>query len=290
MKGNCDLVKCQICQQEMSFGRIKRHISSRHKEISVEKYIKQYWQTLPLHKPCEICSENIVYKYQTCSKECQSIKASKERKGISKPEGFMSKEHKDKLSKSMVGKKGGFTGYKHSEETKQIQSENIKLVKPHKGCKHSEETKQIQSKKRKEWYSIEGNEPWTKNNPHSSETIKKIFQKRKSNKLETFVSYILDKNNIKYDFQFFLSRNGICKSYDFKIKDSNILLEIDGDYWHGNPKLEKHFYKIDEVKQNDLFKNKFAEENGYKIIRLWESDIYNDPEIIINKLKEHSDI
>ena len=57
MKGNCDLVICQICEQEMSFGRIKRHISSRHKEITVEQYIKQYWSTLPLHKPCEVCKE-----------------------------------------------------------------------------------------------------------------------------------------------------------------------------------------------------------------------------------------
>lgn len=289
MKGNCDLVKCQMCQQEMSFGRIKRHISSRHKDISVEKYIKQYWQTLPLHKPCEICSKNIVYKYQTCSKECQSIKASKERKGISKPEGFMSKEHKDKLSNSHKGKiVSKETGEKISKSSKGV-SRNEGRNSPMLGKKQSDYQKQKVKERFLKYYK-EGNRPWSELNPCSPNTIKKIFQKRKSNKLETFVSYILDKNNIKYDFQFFLSRNGICKSYDFKIKDSNILLEIDGDYWHGNPKLEKHFYKIDEVKQNDLFKNKFAEENGYKIIRLWESDIYNNPEIIINKLKEYSDI
>jgi hypothetical protein len=42
------------------------------------------------------------------------------------------------------------------------------------------------------------------------------------NKLEKFVSYILDKNNIQYIYQFFLSKDGVCKSYDFKIKDTNI--------------------------------------------------------------------
>ena len=72
MKGKCDLIKCQICDQEMSFGRIKRHISSQHKETTVDQYIKKYWSTLPLHKPCEVCKENIVYKYKTCSKDCQS--------------------------------------------------------------------------------------------------------------------------------------------------------------------------------------------------------------------------
>ena len=284
MKGNCDLVKCQICQQEMSFGRIKRHISSRHKETSVEIYIKQYWQTLPLHKPCEVCNENIVYKYQTCSKECQSIKASNERKGIPKPEGFMSKEHKGKISDSHKGKiVSKETGDKISKSSKGV-SRNIGR-QTMLGKKQSDYQKQKVRERFIKYYQ-EGNRPWSELNPCSPKTIEKIFKKRKSNKLETFVSFILDKNDVKYDFQFFLSRNGICKSYDFKIKDSNILLEIDGDYWHGNPKLEKHFYKIDEVKQNDLFKNKFAEENGFKLIRIWESDVYQNPEIIIEKIKE----
>ncbi len=38
MKGFCKDVICQICNQEMSFGRIKRHIKSRHKSISIENY------------------------------------------------------------------------------------------------------------------------------------------------------------------------------------------------------------------------------------------------------------
>jgi very-short-patch-repair endonuclease/predicted nucleic acid-binding Zn ribbon protein len=283
MKGNCDLVKCQICQQEMSFGRIKRHIKVQHKDINVDQYVKMYWSTLPLHHPCEVCNKNIVYKYQTCSKECQSIKASNERKGKSKPEGFMNDEHKLKLRKAMIGKPGGFTGHKHSEKTKQIQSENVKRTKPHLGHKHSEKTKQIQSQKRKEYYT-KGNEPWTKTNPHTPETIEKIFKKRKMNKLEAFVSNILDKNDIKYTYQFFLSKDSICKSYDFKIKDTNILLEVDGDYWHGGPSLDKHFYKLDEIKKNDEFKKVFAESNGFKLIRIWESEIYENPNIILENI------
>jgi hypothetical protein len=128
--------------------------------------------------------------------------------------------------------------------------------KIHLNHKHSEETKDIQSQKGKKWFA-DGNEPWSKNNKHTSETIKKIFSKRPMNKLENFVSNILDENNIKYTHQFFLNKDGICKSYDFKIKDTNILLEVDGDYWHGGPSLDKHFYKLDEVKDNDEFKKNF---------------------------------
>lgn len=282
MKGNCDLVICQICEQEMSFGRIKRHISSRHKEITIEQYIKQYWSTLPLHKPCEVCKENIVYKYQTCSKECYSVKASTERKGIPKPDNFMSDEHKEKISKSHLGKVVSIeTGNKISQNSLGISRNKGK--QPMLGKKQSDYQK-LTVKNRFLKYYKEGNRPWSESNPHTSETIEKIFQKRKVNKLEQFVKYILDKNNIEYNFQFFLNKNGTCKSYDFKIKDTNILLEIDGDYWHGGPSLDKHYYKLEEVKKNDLFKDKFAEDNGFKIIRFWESEIYQNPEIIIDKI------
>ena len=283
MKGNCDIVKCQICEQEMSFGRIKNHIKVQHKNINVDQYIEKYWSTLPLHQPCKVCKDKIVYKYKTCSKECRH-KLEHGHKGKSKPEGFMNEEHKSKLSKAMLGKSSGFKNHKHSEEYKIQRSLYLKGKKIHLNHKHSEETKQIQSIKRKEYYA-DGNEPWTKNHKHTPKTIEKIFAKKPMNKLEKFVSSILDENNIKYNHQFFLSKDGVCKSYDFKIKDTNILLEIDGDYWHGGPSLDKHFFKLEEVKQNDLFKDQLAKDNGFKLIRIWESDIYNEPAIIINKIK-----
>jgi very-short-patch-repair endonuclease/predicted nucleic acid-binding Zn ribbon protein len=285
MKGNCSLVICQICNQEMSFGRIKRHISIKHKEITIDQYLKQYWSTLPLHKPCEVCNENIVYKYKTCSKECHSLLASNTLKGIPKPEGFMSNEHKDKISKSTVGRiVSKETGDKISKSSKGVSRNKGK--QPMLGKKQSDETKQIQSQKRKEYYA-QGNEPWTKTNKHSAETIEKIFAKKPMNKLEKFVSSLLEEYNIKYHYQFFLkTKDGVCKSYDFKIKDTNILLEIDGDYWHGGPGVEKHFYRLEETKQNDLFKDQLAKDNGYSLIRIWESNIYNKPDSLIQRIQE----
>lgn len=286
MKGNCDIVKCQICEQEMSFGRVKRHIKTQHKNVNMDQYIKKYWSTLPLHQPCEVCNTIIVYKYKTCSPECRSNLIHKH-KGQPKPKDFMSQEHKNKISKSSIGRYGNFTGHTHSDKTKKIQSDTIKNIKPHLGFFHTDETKKIQSDKRKEWYR-QGNEPWTKVHSHSPETIKKIFEKKPMNKLEKFIADILDENNIKYHFQFFLkNKEDICKSYDFKIKDTNILIEIDGDYWHGGPSLKKHFYKLDEVKQNDLFKNQLAKDNNFLLLRFWESDIYNQPNIVVDKIIEN---
>ena len=286
MKGNCDLIKCQICNQEMSFGRIKRHISSQHKETTVDQYIKKYWSTLPLHKPCEVCNENIVYKYKTCSKDCQS-KLQHGLKGKPKPKNFMSDEHKNKISNSHKGKIV-------SEDTKQKISNSSKGISRNKGKqpmlgkKHSFCTKKQMSEKAKISFD-KGERPQIaqKGIKRSLETIEKIFAKRPMNKLEKFVSSILDENNIEYHFQYFLkTKDGTCKSYDFKIKDTNILLEIDGDYWHGGPGVNKHFYKLEEVKENDILKNQIATENGFSLIRIWESNIYEQPDIIIQRIQE----
>jgi len=274
MKGNCSTVICQICKEEMSFGRIKRHIKTQHTNILVEEYVNKFWQTLPLHSFCIICNKNVVYKYQTCSKECHSILSSNKLKDKLKPEGFgIGKKFickKENIKRPNAGGKG---------------ISRNKGKQPMLGKTQSEYQKQ-KVKERFNKYYKEGNEPWSKNNLHSVEIIEKIFKKRKINKLEKFVSYILDINNIEYIFQFFLkTKEGVCKSYDFYIKDKNILIELDGDYWHGGPGTNKYFYKLEEVKQNDLFKDEFALNNGYKLLRFWESDIYKQPNIIIDKLK-----
>lgn len=286
MKGNCELVKCQICQQEMSFGRIKRHVSSHHNEITLEQYIQKYWQTLPLHNPCQICNKNTVYKYQTCSKECHSILKTKLLKGIPKPEGFMSKEHKNKISKSHIGKIVlEETGIKISQNSKGISRNKGK--QPMLGKKQSEHQKQIASQNLKNYYN-EGNKPWTYNNKHTYETVEKILKNTLiKNKSEKILSKLLDDNNIKHSFSFFIKESkNICKQYDFKLEGFPILIEMDGDYWHGNSNTTNHWKNVESVKQNDLIKDQLAKDNGYTLIRIWESDLKQNPIDVINKIKE----
>ena len=90
--------------------------------------------------------------------------------------------------------------------------------------------------------------------------------------------------HINYKFNWYLRNQNVCKQYDFKI--GNILLEVDGDYWHGGPGVEKSWYGVAETKIKDNIKNQVAISNGYKILRIWESEINNNTEIIINKIRE----
>ena len=285
MKGSCNLIECQICNQNMSFGRIKRHISTKHKEVKIDQYIKHHWASLPLHKPCEVCKEEIVYKYKTCSPKCRTRLKHKHR-GKQKPKTFMSKEHKLKIGLSNKGKiRSKETCEKISSSSKGI-SRN-KGNQPMLGKTQSNYQKQRAREGMLNFYK-NGGEPWTKNNPHTPETIMKIFSKKTMNKLEKFVSSILDQNNIEYKFQFFLqTKDRGCKSYDFKIKNTNILLEIDGDYWHGGPGVEKHFYKLNEVKNNDLLKDQIAQEYNLHLIRIWESEIYKNPQTILQRINPY---
>lgn len=120
-----------------------------------------------------------------------------------------------------------------------------------------------------------------------------------SSKLESRISEILINNNISYTSQFFINKN----SYDFRFSNTKIILEIQGDFWHGNPNKYKDGTLLNmpgkgKISVNDLWKKdeekrKNALKQGYIVEYLWESDmvkmsdddIYNN---IINFLKNQS--
>ena len=87
--------------------------------------------------------------------------------------------------------------------------------------------------------------------------------------------------------------------YDIKISNSNIIIEVNGDFWHGNPL----FYKEDDIINHpfqpvvakslwikDEKKKTIAENKGFKVIYIWENEIKeNNRDILtflINRLNE----
>lgn len=78
------------------------------------------------------------------------------------------------------------------------------------------------------------------------------------------------------------------KIYDFYIIDHNLLVEVDGDYWHANPSiyLESDHNSIQKRNvKNDKFKDVLASGRGFDLIRIWESDLKNDCEGVKKMLK-----
>jgi very-short-patch-repair endonuclease len=150
------------------------------------------------------------------------------------------------------------------------------------------------TEKHKENIKIAADKRWESNEEREKQSqrlitnlIKNNYRNKKSN-LEIKFQKILESlgymENIDFKYQYQVS----SAIFDFVFINKNILMEVDGDFHHCNPNT-KHvipFYPI-QIKTvgNDIRKNKIADINDYKLLRFWESDINNNQNEIITKLK-----
>lgn len=124
----------------------------------------------------------------------------------------------------------------------------------------------------------------------SKSAIERILRtgKVKRSNLEYKFEVILELLEIKYIHSYLIKE--INKIYDFYIPEHNILIEIDGDFWHCNPDTK---YSLPECKtqeiniKNDKFKTQWAKDNGYKLLRFWENDINNNIKQVKQTLLEN---
>lgn len=95
---------------------------------------------------------------------------------------------------------------------------------------------------------------------------------------EKLVKRLLEELNIEYDFQKRIDySNNKFYITDFIIKNTNLILEAQGDYWHGNPLIYPNPSKTQLEKiNNDKIRKQTLEKLGYKVIYLWEYDLINN--------------
>jgi len=76
--------------------------------------------------------------------------------------------------------------------------------------------------------------------------------------------------------------------YDFYIPSKNILIEVDGDYWHGNP---EKFTELNSMQRKnrglDRLKTKHAADRNYQLLRFWENDITTNRLQVVQTLIEN---
>ncbi len=107
---------------------------------------------------------------------------------------------------------------------------------------------------------------------------------------EDFAKQFLDKLGVNYIRQF--EAKDIGRFYDFAIfpKDGGIILiEIDGGYYHADPRVVDENKLSPMQKKNkrvDEHKNEWALMHGIPIMRIWEYDIRNDPSGVMKALKD----
>jgi G:T-mismatch repair DNA endonuclease (very short patch repair protein) len=100
------------------------------------------------------------------------------------------------------------------------------------------------------------------------------------NKLESKVASALAELGLPFQFSFWIAG----RQFDFKV--GNLLIEVQGDFWHANPLLYKADHILSfpgkkKVKASDLWekdakKVKLAHSRGFRIIHLWEKDLKGD--------------
>lgn len=103
---------------------------------------------------------------------------------------------------------------------------------------------------------------------------------------ERFAKDFLERLGVKYIYQFEVKEIG--RWYDFYLPEHNLIIEVDGSYYHADPRvvtedkmkpMHKHNIRVDE------YKTKWALSHGIPIMRIWEKDINESPEKVLEALK-----
>ena len=108
-------------------------------------------------------------------------------------------------------------------------------------------------------------------------------------KLESRFENILINLGLKTDIDYKYQHKVSSAIFDFIIFNKNILIEVDGDFHHCNPTSKHRIpnYPIQfKTISNDYRKNILALDNGFKLLRFWETDINNKTEDVVKVLKQ----
>lgn len=133
-------------------------------------------------------------------------------------------------------------------------------------------------------------------------------------KLEAyFAKNFLDKFGVRYVYEW--EATDIKRFYDFAIvavtEDSDVvveekngvvslsqkyndvrpclIIEVDGSYYHGDPRVVEESKLNNMQKQNkiiDEYKNDWCRVHHIPILRVWEYDIINNPKLVMEIVKE----
>jgi very-short-patch-repair endonuclease len=117
--------------------------------------------------------------------------------------------------------------------------------------------------------------------------IQKMANKmsKKMTEPERIFADMMDELEIPYETQKIIDN----KIYDFYIPSKNMIIEIDGDYFHGNPLIyeSKNLNKMQLRNQrNDTFKDILAKGRGFDLERVWEYDLKNNYKEQKNRFKK----
>lgn len=269
-------ILCRECNKETGVKSFSKHLKIYH-NIEFKIYVKQHIKDFEIYHwtMCMNCNKELAKtfgskKYYTCSRKCNMeyrAKLWKETKHPRSGKSF-SKESRQKMSKSM---KEYYKDHSH----------------PLAGKNHSEQSKQKMSNSALERVASPDYKNPMQGKTHTPEAIAKIIKRRPGTTPELLAAKTMMDNGIEFRKQYYLTNKETKRTYayDFQIKNTKILIEVDGDFWHGGPGVSRYTRFLNENKQRDLEKNELAAKLNFKLIRIWESELNSNSQILIDRIK-----
>ena len=167
---------------------------------------------------------------------------------------------------------------KKDSKTKKKQNKNINEDKECKKKKiyKSQKITPTKDSNVKELYIRKNDTPKEKKHPqYGTSNLDKKFSKE-----------FLDKLGVQYQYQF--KAESIGRYFDFYITPCNLIIELNGSYWHSDPRLYEGKELTPTQKKNkrvDRDKKKWADEHRIPIIYIWEKDVNENPKKVMDELK-----
>ena len=178
---------------------------------------------------------------------------------------------------------------------------------PMKGKKHNEKTK-LQMKLARKHFFANGGQVWIKGKTHNFKTKEKCriatLDMWKSGKfrygsgkvfrskleISIFEEFQKFDKNVKHSYSLIAPKR--TYNYDIFIPSLNLIIEVNGDYWHYNPKFysSNHYDKsrkiyVKDIWNTDIEKINLAKNQNYNVITVWENEIKNStPQKIVENI------
>jgi hypothetical protein len=191
-----------------------------------------------------------------------------------------------KMSKVMSGSGNPFYGKAHTKNTQNAITEKGRRWRKNLSTDDSRAYAKKISDSQKELQRANPEEYSKKKAKGGKASMLSQMKWWKPNKIECVVQDELNKRKLPFKFGIILEH----KQFDFGSKIHRILLEVQGDYWHGNPKLygegkqPLNYIQLEKIK-HDKEKIEFCKRHKFKLYHIWENDIKSGDFSVLDQIK-----
>jgi very-short-patch-repair endonuclease len=297
------MVKCKVCGLEFeTLDSLRRHNSQKHNINAEQTYVSYVLNGIEPTCKCG-CGEKPKYLgIDAGFRDYIRGHAARVNNNWGHNETALKKSHNTQKIMHANGKLKIWNKGLTIEDERVRDNIDKVMSNPERSKNISKKLKDIpKSEKHKENIKIAANIRWSDENEREKQShrrmeyiIKNGFQVK--SKLEDVIKNVLIINFLMVEEKDFYPQyyvREIKSLYDFKISGKKLLIEVDGDFWHCNPNSNfaepKYASQISNLKQDEI-KNKWCIDNGYKLLRFWETDIKNNLDDIIEILKKELQI